>query len=59
MGLQSRRYEGMKPWVGFMKWDIPDPACGEGKYTHSNTLSLQKMPQFLHDAVSLTPTPKS
>lgn len=30
----------MKPWVGFMKWDIPDPACGEGKYTHSNTLSL-------------------
>lgn len=39
MGLQSRRYEGMKPWVGFMKWDIPDPACGEGKYTHTNTHS--------------------
>lgn len=27
----------MKPWVGLMKWDIPDPACGEGECAHSST----------------------
>lgn len=59
MGLQSRRYESMKLGLRFMKWGIPDPAYGESAHTqtHPQTLSTQMLP-FLHQAVSLTPTPK-
>lgn len=46
----------MKPWVGFMKWDIPNPACGEGAprecaYTHTHSTDAS----FTYHTVSLTP----
>lgn len=45
----------MKPWVGFMNWDIPNPTCGE-RAPRAHTPSTDA--SFTYHTVSLTPKPE-
>lgn len=46
----------MKPWVGFMNWDIPNPTCGE-RAPRAHTPSTDA--SFTYHTVSLTPNQRS